>query len=280
MKGPRASAALLVSVLVFAAAAAGAPSSAWADGEEPGSLAWCELLTLDAVKAAEFYRGLFGWEIERDAPGKYQISHHGKLIAGITEIRNADPEVDESTWLVGVSVDNVRAAVDAARDKGGQVLVDVSTGQRGVPWAVVEDHQGAQLLLLTPANPRETGPESGHWVWTELWTTDPGAAADFYGAVVGWTTKDTDNRDGGYPAFYTGNDARAGLIEISGELVSPGWAPYVGVTDLKATLARATDLGGRILLAPRDDIYDGRAAILADPTGVGFLVYEIEEESR
>ncbi len=58
-----------------------------------------------------------------------------------------------------------------------------------------------------------------------------------------------------------------------------GWAPYIGVADLEATLARARELGGDVLMEPAENIYEGRVAVLADPTGVSFLVIQLEEKA-
>ena len=59
--------------------------------------------------------------------------------------------------------------------------------------------------------------------------------------------------------------------------IETSWAPYVGVADLQKTLARAVELGGRVLLEPDPEIGGGRVALLADPSGGAFFVYELEE---
>jgi hypothetical protein len=42
---------------------------------------------------------------------------------------------------------------------------------------------------------------------------------------------------------------------------------YVRVADPAATAARAAQLGGRVLIAPRSDLRNGTLALIADPTG-------------
>ena len=71
----------------------------------------------------------------------------------------------------------------------------------------------------------------------------------------------------------------AGLVEIENKQVDPIWAPYLGVADLKAIVAQAKALGGRILLEPSPELGEGRVALLADPTGGAFFVYELEEKT-
>ena len=119
----------------------------------------------------------------------------------------------------------------------------------------------------------------GNWVWAELWTTDQEASSRFYSQVIGWKFVEVSRPDGPYPTFQSAGKARAGLVPIEKGAMEPGWAPYIGVADLEATLARARELGGKVLLEPNQEIYQGRVAALADPTGVAFLVVELEGET-
>ena len=66
-------------------------------------------------------------------------------------------------------------------------------------------------------------------------------------------------------------------MSMSAEEVETAWAPYFSVASLKKTLKLAEKHGGEILLAPRDDIDGGTVAILRDPTGVPFIVVEMEK---
>ena len=146
-------------------------------------------------------------------------------------------------------------------------------------WAVIEDPQGAQILLMVPERPLGGIEGPGNWVWAELWTTDQEASSRFYSQVIGWKFVEVDRPDGPYPTFQSAGKARAGLVPIEQGELEPGWAPYIGVADLEATLARARALGGKVLLQPNEEIYGGRVAALADPTGVAFLVVELEGET-
>jgi hypothetical protein len=251
-------------------------SSPVAGAQEAGRLGWVELLTHDARAAAQFYGGLFGWTLDRHIEGKYRLRADGDLVGGITQISRGEAGVDESAWLLGILVADVDDAVDAAVAAGGSVVRERGRTTQGAVWAVIADAQDAELLIYAGGDTIAPTPRPGHWAWAELWTTDPAAAASFYGAVAGWTLQELDHPDGTYPAFMAGDELRAGMVEITGERVNPGWAPYVSVTNVAATVKRAKELGGTVLLEPTDDIYAGRVAIIQDPTGVGFLVYEIE----
>jgi predicted enzyme related to lactoylglutathione lyase len=248
---------------------------------EPGSVRWFDLLTEDAATASAFYGDLFGWDVQRQQEGRYLVIHEGELIAGISQIESTLPEISEATWLIGVVVDDLQASVDAARRLNGRVLKDVTMAENLAHWAVIEDPQGGQLLLLDPVRLRDLGaePGPGHLVWTELWTTDVSASSRFYSDVVGWDRADREHTDGDYALFETDGEPRAGLVAIETEEIDTGWAPYIGVDDLDATLVRARELGGEVVLEPSPDLYDGLVAVVVDPTGVGFLIYQFPEEA-
>ncbi len=257
--------------------ATGAQREAPADG--PGTVRWFGLLTEDAAAARAFYADLFGWQMERTSSGGYVATRDGQPFAGITQIGRSVPAINESTWLVGVVVSDLRASVATARRLGAQVLRDVSRAEGFAQWAVIEDPQGAQVILMVPERPLGGVEAPGNWVWAELWTTDQKASSRFYSQVIGWKYVELDRPGGAYPTFQSGGEARAGLVPIEKGEMEPGWAPYIGVADLEATLARARKLGGEVLLEPNQEIYAGRVAVLADPTGVAFLVVELEGEA-
>jgi predicted enzyme related to lactoylglutathione lyase len=43
------------------------------------------------------------------------------------------------------------------------------------------------------------------------------------------------------------------------------------VDDIHATVAGAKELGGKILIEPKEDLHDGRLALIADPSGAAFF---------
>jgi len=257
--------------------AAGAQQEGSSNG--PGAVRWFGLLTENAPAARAFYADLFGWQMERTSSGGYVAVHDGQPFAGITQIGRSVPEIDESTWLVGVVVSDLPESVATARRLGAQILRDVSRAEGFAQWAVIEDPQGAQVLLMVPERPLGGVRAPGNWVWAELWTTDQEASSRFYSQVIGWETVELDRPDGAYPTFQSAGEDRAGLVPIKRGEIENGWAPYLGVADLKATLVLARELGGKVLLEPNQEIHGGRVAVLADPTGVAFLVIELEGET-
>ena len=243
----------------------------------PGQAIWVDLLTEDAATAIDFYRQLVGWKIEPYSSGNYVVSNDGKPIAGISEIKDADTEGEEAVWLVGIAVDELADSVATARKLGAKIHRDVSRVEGFASFAIFEDPQGAAVMLLSPERPFEEPRTEGSWVWTELWTHDTDAAADFYGDVIGYERTEIDRAGDAYLLFETGGEHRSGLVQIDNKQVDPIWAPYLGVADVAATAAKAKELGGRVLLAPDPKLGEGRVALLADPTGGAFFIYGLEE---
>jgi uncharacterized protein len=109
----------------------------------------------------------------------------------------------------------------------------------------------------------------GTFCWADLGTADTEAAAEFYGALLGWETGPGTP----YAMFTLGGQNVAGLYQPPEDQAPPGWLSYVSVQDADATAARARDLGGAVLLKPHD-VGVGRGAFLQDPQGVMFGVWQ------
>jgi len=119
----------------------------------------------------------------------------------------------------------------------------------------------------------------GEFCWVELATTDQAAAQAFYAQIFGWSAKNMPTGPGEvYTIFQLeGRDVAAGCglrpDQLSGG-VPPHWSLYVSVQSADATAALAKELGGTVL-APPFDVFDaGRMAVLQDPTGAVFSLWQ------
>jgi uncharacterized protein len=246
---------------------------------EPGEVQWWHLVTEDAAGAARFYSGLLGWDVERAPKGNYVVRLGGTPIAEISQIRNALPGVSEATWLPAITVPDVKAASLAALRLGAGKHREGRAKGIG-RWAAFEDPQGAPVLVAAPEQALGGAKGPGAWVWAELWTRDPDKSVKFYETVVGYERSTVDRPGGPYPVFRSGGEPRAGIVTIENDRIETAWAPYVGVADLRATLKRALELGGRVLMEPRADQAEGRIALVADPSGGAFFVYDLQEATK
>ncbi len=112
--------------------------------------------------------------------------------------------------------------------------------------------------------------------WVDLTVDDAETLKDFYGAVVGWKTEDVDM--GGYSDFnMVAGDGQpaAGVCHARGSnaALPPQWMIYIVVPDVETSVARCTDLGGDVIVAPRG-MAGGRYAVIRDPAGAVCALYQ------
>ncbi len=111
--------------------------------------------------------------------------------------------------------------------------------------------------------------------WVELSSPDTDAAAEFYGALMGWrATEPGPAETGGYRMFQQDGLNVAGLMGQMQEGQPTAWATYVSVADADETAAKVTAAGGSVLVAPMDVTDIGRMAIFTDPTGAAFGIWQ------
>ena len=235
---------------------------------------WFNLATEDVARAANFYSALFGWRTVV-TPSGGRICLVGDVpIGGISSISENDPDADESQWIPGILVDEVTASRAAAVQLGAKVEIDVTTEPEWGTFALITDPEGAPFIVATLERNIGGLTTAGTWVWADLWAKDTAKAAAFYGQVLGFET------DGPAEALYfTARDtAEASLIQITDDEIEQSWAPYIGVASLEETLQQAEALGGEVLLKPDTEFREGKAALVADPTGAAFFVFELEAQ--
>jgi predicted enzyme related to lactoylglutathione lyase len=119
--------------------------------------------------------------------------------------------------------------------------------------------------------------EEGTFSWADLSTSDLDAAIALYTDLFGWEVSKEDVPGGGVYAMFrlNGKDVAAASPQRPEEQgMPPHWNVYVTVADAEQTAKQAESLGGTIL-APAFDVVDyGRMAVIADPTGGVFCVWE------
>lgn len=127
---------------------------------------------------------------------------------------------------------------------------------------------------------------AGRFVWRELITPNPEAAAAFYGQVFGWSARVMPMGDGHYTMLSHGEVGVGGVMKPMMDGVPPHWLDYITVDDVDASLARVPALGGKALTGAMDIPNVGRFAVVADPGGAVFALFrganpgETDTESR
>jgi predicted enzyme related to lactoylglutathione lyase len=135
-------------------------------------------------------------------------------------------------------------------------------------------------MNMTEARMQET-PEyaPGTFCWVELGTTDGEAAKKFYTELFGWSFNDSPVGPG---MVYTmlqldGKDVGA-LYQMPAEMtaqgIPPSWLSYASVTSADETAEKAKSLGGTLMKEPFDVMDVGRMAVIQDPTGAVFAIWQ------
>jgi uncharacterized protein len=114
--------------------------------------------------------------------------------------------------------------------------------------------------------------------WVDTDQPRPEVAVSFYGALFGWEFKDrmpADSPDRYYVAGLRGRDVAGVASRPEGAPpTTPAWNTYISVASADAATAKAKDAGGRALMEPFDVHDAGRMAVLADPSGAVFCVWQ------
>ncbi len=245
---------------------------------EDGVPCWIDISSDDVVATRAFYTQLFGWEVldlGPDAGGYGEFTLGGKLVAGTGPKMMPDIPTVWTTYVKVDDADDIAATVAAA---GGTVLfppmdvldagrMTIFTDPSGVPLAVWQPgtHRGAQL-----AN------EPGAFTWNELQSRDLEAAKSFYRAVFGWGESTEDFGGMPYTQWMVGERPVGGMMTINPTVPAevPGfWLVYFSVANTDACVAKATELGGSVLM-PAFDSPVGRFAVLGDPHQAPFAVIQ------
>lgn len=125
--------------------------------------------------------------------------------------------------------------------------------------------------------PERDGYPAGVPCWVETAQPDPDAAAAFYRGLFGWELEDAmpPGSGGKYlMARLRGGDVAAVSSQAPGAPPQAVWNTYIAVDSADATAARARDAGGSVVAEPFDVMEAGRMAVLADPEGAVFMVWQ------
>ena len=128
--------------------------------------------------------------------------------------------------------------------------------------------------------PERDGYLPGVPCWVDTSQPDPERAVDFYSGLFGWEFEDVmpPGSEGEYfiARLRGGDVAAVGSLPQEAPRVA-AWNTYVWVESADDTAAKARDAGGSVLMDPFDVMDAGRMAVLADPEGAAFCVWQAKE---
>lgn len=242
-----------------------------------GQFVWHNLVSAEPEASVAFYAELFGWQFQ-PVDGSYRVIVAGGVpIGGVVTL--PPPSRVPAYWLGDIEVADLDTAVAAARRLGGRLEVPPTIVPSVCRFAVLVDPAGASIAALEyttapPAAPASGAP--GVFCWDELLTRDPAAAVPFYSEVFGWSFAAASAASAGGQLYAAVRARRvAAIVKCPpGAEHRPFWNVYVRVADLDREVARASRLDARVWVPPGDLPGVGRYALLGDPTGAFFSLFE------
>jgi uncharacterized protein len=279
------------------------------DGYIPGVPCWVDASEPDPDAAAEFYGGLFGWELEDtmppEAPGKYFMARlRGLDVAAVGSIPEGAPPI--AMWNTYFWVDSADESASKVRDAGGSTVMEPFDVMDAGRMAFVTDPEGAAFGLWQAKENRgaQLVNDPGALNLNALNTRDVEGAKSFYGSVFGWEVLDLspgplmwtlpgfgdflerDNPDlrkemaaAGAPEGF--EDVVAMITPIADDQpeTPPHWSAIFATDDADAAAAKTTELGGQVIVPPFDAPWV-RMTVLADPQGATFIASKFVPENK
>lgn len=273
----------------------------------PGVPCWIDTAQPDPDAAASFYGDLFGWDFEdvmpEGSPGKYLIGRiGGGDVAAVASEQEGSPPVP--VWNTYVWVTDAGETAEKVRAAGGTVLAEpFEIGPSG-SMAVFADPEGAVFSVWQPGEHRgaQVVNEHGSLNFNVLNTRDLDGAAAFYGAVFGWDVVAADGRFFALPAYGDFLEERTpGMRENMQQMGAPArfeevvagvmpipddqgdtpahWSVTFAVDDADAIAARASELGGTVVVPPLDAPWV-RMTVITDPQGATFTASKFVPENK
>ena len=118
--------------------------------------------------------------------------------------------------------------------------------------------------------------------WRDLTVDDAEGIRDFYAGVVGWKSESLSM--GEYDDYCviapSSGQTVAGICHARGSNADlpPLWLIYINVEDVDAAAEKCKDLGGELIVAPRE-MGGGRFCVINDPAGAVCGLYRAPDAS-
>ena len=222
-------------------------------------------------------------------------------VAAIRPIPAAGPPM--AMWNTYFWVDSADEAASKVRDAGGAILEEPFNFIDACRMAVCTDPEGAAFGLWEAKEHKGSRlvNDPGAPVFNGLNTRDVDGAKSFYGSVFGWQTGSIGGGAEGWTLPGYGDwlerehhpelrkqmaqagapdgfeDVVGGVIPIPDDQpdTPAHWSVTFATDDTDATAAKASELGGQVIVPPFDapwstDTYTIRLTVISDPQGATF----------
>ncbi len=247
---------------------------------QPGAFCWIELGTSDQNAAKQFYTSLFGWTVQDFPMGPSEFYSMFKLNgrdAGAAYTINPKQKAEgvPPHWMLYVATESADDSVAMAAKLGGTVLAPAFDVFDIGRMAVLQDPSGATFSVWEPKKHTGTGVwgDPGSLCWADLNTPDPAGAKKFYGGLFGWTFMTAEHD---YELILSGGQMIGGIpaAEATPTRIPAHWRAYFAVSNADQTANSAASMGAQLQSKPRTLENVGRMAVIADPQGAVFAIFQ------
>ena len=120
---------------------------------------------------------------------------------------------------------------------------------------------------------------TGRFVWFEYSSKDAKKGQAFYGELFGWKTKEMEGGPNPYTMIAAGDATIGGYWPAppEGAPQHAQWISHLQVEDATASAAKVKSLGGSVKMEPMKVGDAGTFAVVADPTGAVFSLWQPEK---
>ena len=249
----------------------------------PGSFSWIELATTDQNGAKSFYTSLFGWDVIDNPIGPeevYSIFQVDGANVGAAYTLRPDQRSQgvPPHWLLYIATANADDTVARAKELGANIIHPAFDVMDMGRMAVIQDPTGTVFAVWQAYKSEGLGVagEINTLSWADLSTNDVDTAKKFYEGLFNWKIEAGEKDSTGYLHIKNGDAMIGGMppSKYRDPGTPPFWMIYFAVTDCDAVTAKAQQLGGAVYMPPStmEDVL--RIAILADPHGGVFALFQ------
>jgi uncharacterized protein len=246
---------------------------------EPGTFSWVDCSTSDSAAGQAFYEGLFGWEGEvmpaGDSMTYTMFRKGGHYVAAVSNQMEQERSMGiPPHWNSYVTVEEAERSAERAKELGGNAMMEPFDVLESGRMAVIADPTGAVFSIWEPRDHIGAGlvNDVGALSWNELNTKDLQTARDFYAGLFGW---DYEEAREDYLMILNGGSRNGGIRAQSEQEaeIPPHWLSYFTVESTDDAVRQAEAAGAGAMMPPMD-VGMGRIAVLRDPQGAAFAVFQ------
>lgn len=140
------------------------------------------------------------------------------------------------------------------------------------------------ILIMEATNMEVTTHAPGTFCWVELAAVDAQVAKPFYTQLFDWAVEENDMGNGQVYTMYRHNGKYvAAQYQMSKEeqkqVGKSHWLNYISTNDVEKSAKVAAESGGTVISGPLDVEENGRLAVVQDPTGAIFALWEAKSHS-